>query len=131
MMPFNAALWASFTASFVIATVLLWALSGRRHCARAFSIAWVDMASVFTGGGYTRGGALRVLNSEHRWLMLWLMVAIVFRTVYQGYMFTFMQQNTQVMPPETVTEMNRLGYRFMMDKEAISYFKSYPVLCEK
>lgn len=128
MLPFTTALWMSCLASFVIATILLWALSVRRNGAHSFSTAWVDMIRVFLGSGYTRGGALVVNSSEHSWLILWLMVAMVFRTIYQGYMYTLMQQNPHVMPPETVSEMNRLGYRFMMDKESIIFFQSFPVL---
>lgn len=125
MLPFTNALWLACGVLLVVATLLLWALSGG---GTRLAGDMLDVWSLFVGGGYTRGGRRSAGRAENGWLLLWLLVTLVLRSVYQGFMFTFMQQNMQVLPPNTVAEMIQHGYRFMLDKESVAFFKSFDVL---
>lgn len=132
--PFSTTLWLCCVAFFVVATVLLWALSHSglpQSASSTITVDFTDMVSVFVGGSYTRAGRKPVRRAEHGWLMLWLLVALVLRTINQGYMFKFIRQNSQVMPPDTVAELNRMGFRYMCDAEGTTLFQLFDVLNRK
>lgn len=120
LLPFDRALWLSCVAAYAVACVLL----GRLSVGRKPHSAWLDVFSVFIGSGF--------LPYEQRtanaWLLLWLLVTLVLRSLYQSFMFTFMQQNVQVLPPDTIADMNEQGYRYMCDSESVLYFESFEIL---
>lgn len=126
LLPFRASLWLACGFSFVVATLMLWTLGWIPRCTKS-TAPILEMFSVFAGGGYSETGR-RVRGPDQYWLLLWLFVTLVLRTIYQGYMFMIMQTNAQVMPPNTLADLLAEGYFFLMDNESIFFFSSFAVL---
>lgn len=150
LLPFDRALWAASAAAFVVAAALLAVLMApappprrgrRRPTARAAAASSFDMFGVWMGGGVRLapgdGGDVGSVNKPvaapavHGWLLLWLWVALLLRTLYLGYMFTFMQSNAPVQPPDTLAGLSAAGYRFMCDGDSAAYFGTFEVLGRK
>lgn len=73
------------------------------------------------------GGAVKVQtkrNSARAFLAIILIGAWFLRNIYQGYMFTFMQLEVAVLPPDTLQGLVEKKYSFLVAEEHFDIYRN-------
>ncbi|XP_055615243.1 uncharacterized protein LOC129761543 [Toxorhynchites rutilus septentrionalis] len=127
--PFTAIIWWMITTMVVGAVIVISMIECKPVSVRDFVYGrgirtpYLNLIQVFLGVGMH---VLPTRNFSRTLLFLWIYFCLVLRTLYQGSMFKYLQQNANLPPSRTLAEIDQTDAYFYVVESAERYYESFP-----
>lgn len=82
-----------------------------------------NMVIIFFGGGVTK---LPIYSLARNLILIWMFGSLVLRSLYQGSLYTHLQQSKIAPPLDTITKLIDHDYLIYTNPSAVGYFDGWP-----
>lgn len=126
LLPFKYIIWCTIVSCFATGLLLILALQRSRPELRYFVLGRnnsdpvLSMISVWLGSVLTR---LPGRNFARFLLMMWILLAFVLRSAYQGALFDILRLKKSIAPVNTISKMAEANYEIFVSTRLVKYLR--------
>jgi ABC-type amino acid transport substrate-binding protein len=115
--PFEVDVWIACSATLFVSILIIFIVTHQSQFARKYIFGgrvgnpYMNLMTIIVGGSQRKLPALTFARSL---LMMFILLCLVIRTIYQGSLYKFLQANDKKPDAATIEEMAQKGFKFCM-----------------